>query len=252
MLTCRSAERCPSHGTCSPSGPTQPRPPTRTQPVRLLSWLRGFRRRARGAEARLSLAYPVLSLQSLLNAALGIALAPGWGRAAQGRGWPVLLGQLGSLLLPWGVLKQTLHAVHGQLAACLSALLGSEERSPRPPVFPRLPGPLWQMEAASGSARLASATAQTVPVGLRPVRPRRTPLDDLGPPAAAATFLPTAPPLPAAQPAPHPDGPSPGPPGLPPWVPSWLELCACTQRLLRTQEAPAPKAHPTTAQNQGQ
>lgn len=61
----------------------------------------------------------------------------------------------------------------------------------------------------------------------------------------------TYPPLPAERPAPPTAGPSPGP-GLPPWVPSRLELCACTRRLLRTQEAPAPKAHPTTAQNQGQ
>lgn len=137
------------------------------------------------AEARPPRAYPVLGLQSLLTAALGTALAPGWGRAQQVRGWPVLLGQLWSLLLPWGGLKQTPHAVRIRSAACLSALLGSEERSPSH-LCSHGSWPLWRTEAGSGSAGLASATGQTVPVGLRPGRPRRLPWMAWAP---KATFL---------------------------------------------------------------
>ena len=115
-----------------------------------------------GGRGQAPSAYPVLSLRCLLAAALGPGLAPGVSGAGRGRGQSVLLGQLRPRLLPRGLCKQTLPAVHVLPAACWSEPLGSAGRTPKPPGFPRLPVSLWQMEAVSALLGLPSATSQTV------------------------------------------------------------------------------------------
>lgn len=110
-----------------------------------------------------SSAYPVLSLQCLLTAALDTRLAPDCSRAGQGRGPPVLCGQLWSWLFPLGVLKQTLPALHLQPApACLHlwALEGAQ----------RTQEPLWQMEAVSGPRGSPLPLTRQCWGSLRPVR----------------------------------------------------------------------------------
>lgn len=123
VIGCRrgaSPLSCPLREESCPQAPFSPvHSRTSSQPTsRASSW--GSRRGAVGWPRPGSSAYPVPSLQSLLTAALDTRLAPDCSRAGQGRGQPVLWGQLWSRLFPLGVLKQMLHALHLQPApACL-------------------------------------------------------------------------------------------------------------------------------------
>lgn len=184
-----------------------------------------------------SSAYPVLSLQCLLTAALNTRLAPDCSRAGQGRGHPVLCGQLWSWLFPLGVLKQMLHALHLQPApACLD--LWALEEGPQGHLCSLSPSGRWRQCQAleahlchcpdSAGEPQASETQRWTPVG------------DLGPRALVATFLHMDPPGWSSRSSPPPTGTTPL--RAPPWLHSRQVPSARVPRFLRTRVARAPKA----------